>query len=148
MAKKPTSKATPSDVARRIWLAGIGAYGKAFTDAQESLAKVGDDTSRKFDELVARGEEIEDTIETKRQEVMEKIPAQPFALDDRIQEMRARLGLVIPATETPVADTSPIEERLNRLEEKVDLLIKQVQAMPKRSARNATTKKRSAKKTN
>jgi len=39
--KKETSKKrSGTDTARRIWLAGIGAYGRAFTEAQEALKDV------------------------------------------------------------------------------------------------------------
>ena len=80
---------TPTDTARKIWLAGIGAYGKAFTDAQESLAKVSGDTSRVFEELVAKGEEIEDTVEAHGRELAKRVAAPSLSIDDRIKQMRA-----------------------------------------------------------
>ena len=143
-----TKKDTPAnDIARRIWLAGVGAYGKAFSDAQESLEKIGEDTSRRFDELVARGEEIEDNLEEKRQDLMERMPKQPFALDDRIHEMRQRLGLVIPANGVAETEGGDLEDRLTRLEDKVDLLLEQVQSLTKSPARKKTaSKKRATKK--
>ncbi|MCI5048134.1 MAG: phasin family protein [Aquisalinus sp.] len=145
MTKKETSSA--NDVARRIWLAGVGAYGKAFSDAQESLEKIGEDTSRRFEELVARGEEIEDNLEEKRQDLMERMPKQPFALDDRIQDMRQRLGLVIPANGNHDTAPTEFEDRLERLEDKVDLLLEQVQALSKSPVKKKTaTRKRATKK--
>ena len=33
-------KRSNTETARRIWLAGIGAYGRAFTEAQEALKDV------------------------------------------------------------------------------------------------------------
>ena len=33
------------DTARRIWLAGIGAYGRAFTEAQEAIKDMSGETS-------------------------------------------------------------------------------------------------------
>lgn len=50
------------DVAHRIWLAGVGAYGKAYDVATDGLGNVSDQSSALFDELVARGEEIESDI--------------------------------------------------------------------------------------
>ena len=141
MAKKDSP--SPSDVARRIWLAGVGAYGKAFSDAQESLAKVGEDTSRRFEELVARGEEIEGTIDEKRREVVDKLPAHSFSLDDRLQEMRQRLGLVAPAG---AGHGDDLDERLSRLEEKVDQILTRLNSTSAASPARKTTKKKTTKK--
>ncbi len=119
----------PTDTARKIWLAGIGAYGKAFTDAQESLAKMGGDTSRVFDELVAKGEEIEDTVETHGRELAKRVSAPSFSIDDRIKQMRARLKLD-DGVDTDRLDA--IEARLDAIDEKLDALLSQTRKSPKK----------------
>ena len=111
---------TPADTARKIWLAGIGAYGKAFTDATESLAKVSGDTSRVFDELVAKGEEIEDTVEARGRELAKRVTAPSFSIDERIKEMRARLKLGDDDDEDRL---EAIEARLDAIEDKLDALL-------------------------
>ena len=57
--KTKRSKATSEDgsdtLAKKIWLAGIGAYGKSVEDAQEQLDRAGQEVSRHFNELVDKG---------------------------------------------------------------------------------------------
>jgi len=72
MAKKPSDKSRrpTGEAARRIWLAGIGAYGRAFTEAQEAFKDMSGGTSRVFEELVKKGEDIEEAVSSKTQEFM------------------------------------------------------------------------------
>lgn len=90
MAKKP---AHSPDTARKIWLAGIGAYGRAFSEAQESIAKLGGESARVFEDLVAKGEAIEKTVEERGRKVAAKLAPGAHTLDDRIKKMRERIGL-------------------------------------------------------
>lgn len=133
-------------MARRIWLAGIGAYGSAFNEAQESLSKMGAETSRVFDELVAKGEQIEKTVEDRGKEVVSKVKATPsFSLDDRLEQMRQRLGMISEQIDTsavrkvakPVVTEKPdIEARLDVIEAKLDQILSQLEpaAKPKKKA--------------
>ena len=50
------------DVAHKIWLAGVGAYGKAYDAASEGVGKVSGQGEVLFEDLVARGEEIESDV--------------------------------------------------------------------------------------
>jgi poly(hydroxyalkanoate) granule-associated protein len=50
------------DIARKIWLAGVGAYGRAFTEAQDAAEKLAHGASEAFDQLVAKGEQVEDSV--------------------------------------------------------------------------------------
>ena len=135
MAKKKT--AVPAgDMARKIWLAGVGAYGRAFSDAQESLAKLSDETSKHFEDLVQRGEEIEDAVETRGRELAKRVTAPGFSMEDRIKEMREKLKLGAVGGESRLDE---IEARLAAIEEKLDQLI---DAKPK-TAKRKTTKKKS-----
>jgi len=85
-------KRSSSETARRIWLAGIGAYGRAFTEAQGALKEVTGKSSEIFDELVQKGEMLETVGKVKGKEILDKAPAMPdIDLDDRIKAMRARL---------------------------------------------------------
>lgn len=127
---------TPADTARKIWLAGIGAYGKAFTDAQESLAKVTGDTSKAFEELVAKGEEIEDTVEARGRELAKRVTAPSFSIDERIKEMRARLKLGGDDDGDNDERLDAIEARLDAIDEKLDMLL--AQAKKKKPAKKQT----------
>lgn len=88
MAKKP---AHSPDTARKIWLAGIGAYGRAFSEAQESIAKLGGESARVFEDLVAKGEAIEKTVEARGRKVAAKLAPGAHSLDERIKKMRERI---------------------------------------------------------
>ncbi len=50
------------DLAHKIWLAGVGAYGKAYDVASEGVGKVSGQGEVLFEDLVARGEEIESDV--------------------------------------------------------------------------------------
>ena len=47
------------DVAQKIWLAGLGAYGRAYTEAATSAKKMNAGTTELFEDLVQRGTEID-----------------------------------------------------------------------------------------
>ena len=84
-------------LARKIWLAGIGAYGKAFTEGREILKTASERGSEVFEDLVRKGEELEGDVDSKAREVMDDVRAQvseatkDLNLDDRIARMRARI---------------------------------------------------------
>ncbi len=138
MAKKPTQGPRGGDMARKIWLAGIGAYGRAFSDAQESLAKVTDDSARMFDELVAKGEEIEDTVEERGREIAKRVKAPASSIEERIKNMRARLN---QSEGAHVDKLDAIEYRLSAIEEKLDLLLAETQK-PAPTRRKTASKKK------
>ena len=51
-----------TDVARKIWLAGVGAYGRMFAETQGAVEKLAHNANDAFDQLVAKGEEVEDKV--------------------------------------------------------------------------------------
>ena len=55
MTKPPSDK----DTIRKIWLAGIGAYGRAITEAKGAVDSLAGKSSEVFDELVQKGEMLE-----------------------------------------------------------------------------------------
>jgi poly(hydroxyalkanoate) granule-associated protein len=105
MSKLETIKETldvAEDTARKIWLAGLGAYGKSIDTVQGQYEKVNADSNRIFTELVAKGEALE-------QETKEKIK-EKTAVDQRISDVRQKLGL----------DKSAQEAKLDELNKKID----------------------------
>jgi len=141
MAKDKKRSSTES--ARRIWLAGIGAYGRAFTEAQEALKEVTGKGSEVFDELVQKGEMLEMVGKAKGKEALEKasIPGfemPDFDLDDRIKAMRSRLSR---GGDDP-AVSSEYEDRLAAVEAKLDKILALLE--PKKPARKAPAKKKAA----
>lgn len=146
---KSSKKSNPagSDTARRIWLAGIGAYGKAFDEAQETFSKVSGGTGKIFEELVQKGEVIETMVSVKgkdiAQDVMEKTGVGSLEIDDRIEKMRARLR------RTDGTDQGDVEDRLDAIEAKLDKIMDMLtpkKAAPKKRAPAKRTAKKSASK--
>ena len=154
--KKPDDKKrSNTETARRIWLAGIGAYGRAFTEAQEALKDVTGKGSEIFEDLVQKGQVIEKVVEVKGKKVMDKAAVPNFDLDERIKAMRSRLsgGGDVDAG---------FEDRLSVVEAKIDRILALLEpakpkakrpakktakkASPKR-AKTVRTKKPAAKKT-
>jgi len=140
---KPTDndkkKRSSSDTARRIWLAGIGAYGRAFTEAQEALKDVTGKSSDVFDELVQKGEMLEIIGKTKGKEILDKAAVPDLHIDDRIARMRERLSR---GGGMPDAAAVDMNERLDILEAKVDkvlALLEPKKKIKKSSSKRATT---------
>ena len=138
MANKKTAKSNfadlesqTRDVAYKIWLAGVGAYGRAFEGAAQGAAKVAEGSTEMFDDLVERGAKIETEMKTRISknealsratdrvskaaevvtEFQEKATEQ---LEARMERMRSLLGL-------PRANeaTSALHSKIDRLEDEI-----------------------------
>lgn len=125
-----------SDLAKNIWLAGLGAYGKAFDEAQGQYEKVSEkvnkESSRLFEELVAKGKKLEGETQTKLSEVKEKSAA---SLEERLAQVKESLSF---------SKNADLASKVDELTEKLDLIIEAVgaKAAPKKAA--APAKKASA----
>ena len=64
-AKAVETVAHGDEIARKIWLAGVGAYGQLFTEAQGGFDKWSDKAQAAFDDLVTRGAVMEDMVKAK-----------------------------------------------------------------------------------
>jgi hypothetical protein len=56
MIKEKT--ATAEEMARKVWLAGLGAYGKGYEEVKGRFESLSTDSNKLFDELVVKGENI------------------------------------------------------------------------------------------
>jgi poly(hydroxyalkanoate) granule-associated protein len=99
---------TAEDVARKIWLAGLGAYGKSFEEIQSQYEKLNTETGRLFEKLVSKGEKLE--AGTKG-----KLKAKT-AVEKRVDDVRKKLGL----------DSSDTDTKIDELTQKVDALAESV----------------------
>ena len=146
MADKPKKEA---DLARRIWLAGIGAYGKAFNEAQEAYAKMGQETTKVFDDLVGKGTQLENKVSTvAKKYVPEAVQKNQAIIEDRMERMRATLGLA-SVTSDQQEQIEGVEDRLDAIEEKLDQLLEAVAELKaaKKPAGRKTVRKTPTKKT-
>ncbi|MFZ4122775.1 MAG: phasin family protein [Caulobacterales bacterium] len=94
------------DVARKIWLAGVGAYGQLFTEAQGGLGKLSDKAQAAFDDLVARGAIMEDMVKSK---IATSEPAHTLLdMADKVQktsaERRAQLAARVEAVSKAMSE--------------------------------------------
>lgn len=146
--KSKDKKRSSTDTARRIWLAGVGAYGRAFTEAQEAIKDMSGETSRVFDDLVQKGEFIEMAVDSKRKDIMKKsrmkdIPMPEFSIpdlhmDERIAKMRSRLM----RGEDVAEDISGLDARLGTIEAKLDRILAALETPAKKpAARKPAAKK-------
>lgn len=116
-------------VAKKIWLAGLGAYGQGFDEAVEHYNKVNEKTSQLFSELVKKGTALEDVTRSKIEEVKTQSSE---SIDQRVASVRQKLGL----------GESEEEIRLNRLEAQVAILTQAVEElMNAKPSKNTAAKK-------
>jgi len=69
-AKKASKAPEPNtaDMAHKIWLAGVGAYGKAYDKAIANTKTFNKQSTELFEDLVKRGEEIEHDVRARVQD--------------------------------------------------------------------------------
>lgn len=108
-ARSAEIEAQTREVAQKIWFAGLGAYGRAYTEATSNAKKMNAGTTELFEDLVKRGTEIDgemktriasnETVSKATQSVTKMTEAalrvqreQREALEARMQRMRAVLG--------------------------------------------------------
>lgn len=92
------------DFARKIWLAGLGAYGKSFDEAQGQYEKLTTEAGKVFEDLVEKGESLET-------EAKAKIKSKTN-VEERVAEVRKKLGL----------DKTGSEDKVDELSAKIDAL--------------------------
>lgn len=146
MAADDNKDEKKTDTARRIWLAGIGAYGRALTEAKGAVGELTGKSSEVFEDLVQKGEMLEKVVEYKGKEMLDKTGIKDFDINDRIKNMREKLS------GGKAERVSELEAEVAELNAKLDAL-KKAQSKPvrktpvkKATAKRATTKRTSAKK--
>jgi hypothetical protein len=135
---KVTDKA--SEIAKNIWLAGVGAYGKAVEDAQDRMEKAGMETPKLFRELVKAGSALEDEAK----EALETTTAARHSVEERINKVRENFHMQRPAR---IEDVVALSKKVDQLSRKVDRLSKALaEAGVSKSERKAAAGKAPAKK--
>jgi hypothetical protein len=106
---------TAEGFARKIWLFGIGIYGKGVEEIQSKFDAINDVKACLLEKLVFKGEAK--TAETK-ESVNENIKERT-AVDKRVADVRIKLGLDTSDTDTKIAELS---QKINALTEIVGKL--------------------------
>jgi polyhydroxyalkanoate synthesis regulator phasin len=103
--------ANAEDMARKVWLAGIGAYGKGYEEVKGRFEALSTDSNKLFDELVIKGEKLETEGKDKVKEVQTKVAAQT-EIETRIETVRNKLGL----------NNTDSDKKIEELSDKIDAL--------------------------
>lgn len=106
------------DFAHKIWLAGLGAYGKGYDEAKGRIEELNEDASKLFNELVAKGETLEAEAKAKIKETSDELNEKA---DERIAKVRESLGL----------DTADTDDKIDELAAKIDALTEVVEKLSK-----------------
>ena len=112
------------DVAHKIWLAGVGAYGKAYDVASEGVGKVSGQGEVLFDDLVSRGEEIESDVRARLSSntAISRMTEQMNRVAEEASKVRGRVAeATSPATEAvskfQAEQRERLEARMERMRE-------------------------------
>jgi polyhydroxyalkanoate synthesis regulator phasin len=136
---KVTDKA--GEIARNIWLAGVGAYGKAVEDAQGRIEKAME-PPKLFRDLVKAGSALEEDA----RDALETTAAARQSVEDRINKVRENFHMQRPAR---IEDIVALHERVDALSKQVRALTRALeeQGLPVPAAkktRRAPAKKKAA----
>lgn len=95
------------DFARKIWLAGLGAYAKSYDEVQGKADELSAEANKVFEDLVAKGETVEADAKDKF-----KAKADDLKVSERVAEVREKLGMNSKGT----------SEKIDELSAKIDSL--------------------------
>jgi polyhydroxyalkanoate synthesis regulator phasin len=125
------------DMARKIWLAGVGAYARATADAQGRIGKLAAQADKQFDELVIQGERMEDDVRALLSgnktagKVADMVDAISKQADAYRAKQAARVAGVRKQVEEKLAPLNPMltSQSVKTLSAKVDALTAEVARM-------------------
>ncbi len=134
---KVTDKA--SEIAKNIWLAGVGAYGKAVDEAQSSLKKA-TEPPKLFRDLVKAGAQLEEEASEARAAARSSVEERIARVRDNFQQQRL----------VRIEDLDSLHRKVDALTRRVEELSAALEATgaarKKAPARKAATKKPAARK--
>lgn len=135
---KVTDKA--SEIAKNIWLAGVGAYGRAVDEAQGRLERAME-PPKLFRDLVKAGSALEEDARS----ALEASAAAKNSVEQRINRVRENFHMQRPAR---IEDIAALQKKVDSLSRKVDKLAKALAAQglgDEPTARGATAKRKEVK---
>ena len=125
-----------SEIAKNIWLAGVGAYGKAVDEAQGRLEKAME-PPKLFRDLVKAGSALE---EDARHAIETSSASAKSSVEQRINRVRENFHMQRP---TRIEDIVALQKKLDQLSRKVDKLTR---ALAEQTGSGKATTKAAAKK--
>ena len=135
MSKKVSAKDVKiadkaGEVAKSIWLAGLGAYGKAFDEAVAQYGKVSKESSKVFDDLVDLGRKLDSESHAKLTKAKNKTTE---TIEERISKMRNSVNFGALNIGGDSAKIEELNSKIDVLSEKLDALLDGMAAKPKAS---------------
>jgi poly(hydroxyalkanoate) granule-associated protein len=131
-ARKNAVVTTEPDIARKIWLAGVGAYGRVFSETQGALEKLAGNANQTFDQLVANGEKVEDAVRARIAKSGPEVERVVANVSRQVKDLRANrraaLESRIGAVRKTVGDTlapfnvAALTKSVDKLSSEVDAL--------------------------
>jgi len=110
------------DFAHKIWLAGLGAYGKGYDEAKDRIEELNTDASKLFDDLVSKGEKIESEAKTKLKEKTTELTDKADSnIKERVAQVRESLGM----------NSADNNDKIDELSAKIDALTDIVEKLSK-----------------
>ena len=125
-----------SEIAKNIWLAGVGAYGKAVDEAQGRLEKAME-PPKLFRDLVKAGSALE---EDARHAIESSSASAKSSVEQRINRVRENFHMQRPAR---IEDIVALQKKVDQLSRKVDKLTR---ALAEQTGSGKATTKAAAKK--
>ena len=132
---KPKVSDKASEIAKNIWLAGLGAYGKAFDDAQDRLDKATREPPRLFKELVEKGSRIEDEVRDSLSNIRK---SGADSVEERISRVRETFNFNLNRSQ----ELDEVNRKLDALSAKVDALAAALAESKKPAPRKAAANKK------
>lgn len=123
------------EIAKNIWLAGVGAYGRAVDEAQGRLEKAGVEPPKLFRELVKAGAALEEDA----RDAIEAGNAARSSVEERINRVRDNFNL---QRAVRGEDLLALHEKFDQLNTKVDALIEALSSAPKKAVRKTPVQKK------
>lgn len=171
MAEPKNTIDKTEELARKIWLAGLGAYGHGLNNIHDGYEKMSDQTRRYFDDLVDRGTKIESEAKSRLdktgdrfKEAGDKLKAKGEKLkkrgkdlrkdginmnvSSRIDEIREKVSskMVMPTIASMPSFYNNNDDKLAELNAKVDELIRTINKLTATPAAKPAAQKAPAKK--
>lgn len=152
--RKTTKKAAPEaklPLARDIWLAGLGFYGRIYDETMERAESARKEANKFFDELVDRGA----VVETETRKALKDVRIDTSGtVEERIQKLREALPELPKLPEMPELPEIPEllqfpqfkSTRVRELETEVEALTKKVNALSRKAAAKPKARKTPARK--
>jgi len=114
--KKSNVSDKASEIAKNIWLAGVGAYGKAADEAHERIEKAGIETPKLFRDLVKAGTALE---EGAREGLKSSKLASKSSVEERINKVRDNFNFQRSGRDDEIAG---LRRKVDLISKKLDLL--------------------------